>query len=60
MEKHRGNEDAGPVLAAVLIVLGLTGYGWWQLGDAGRRAWLNAIRHAEGYSPVPSDILQQL
>ena len=58
--KAGGNEDAGPVLAAVLIVLGLVGYGWWQLGDAGRRAWLDAIRQAEGYGAVPSDILPQI
>ena len=60
MEKRKGNEDAGPVLAAVAIVLGLVGYGWWQLGDSGRRAWLSAIRQAEGYGPVPADILPQL
>ena len=60
MEKRKGNEDAGPVLAAVLIVLGLAGYGWWQLGDGGRRAWLDAIRHGEGYGPVPDDILPQV
>ena len=58
--KTRANDDSGPVLAAVLIVLGLVGCGWWQLGDAGRQAWLNAIRRAEGYGPVPADILPQL
>ena len=58
--KARANEDAGPVLAAALIVLGLVGYGWWRLGDAGRQAWLDAIRHAEGYGPVPLDMLAQL
>ena len=58
--KSRANEDTGPALAGVLIVLGLVGYGWWQLGDSGRRAWLSAIRHAEGYGPVPVDILPQL
>ena len=60
MDKRKSNEDAGPALAAVLIILGLVGYGWWQLGDSGRRGWLNAIRHSEGYGPVPSDILPQL
>ena len=60
MEKRKANEDAGPVLAAVLIIVGLVGYGWWQLGDSGRRGWLNAIRGSEGYGPVPSDILPQL
>ena len=58
--KSRANDDTGPVLAAVLIVLGLVGYGWWKLGDAGRRAWLSAIRHTEGYGPVPADMLPQL
>ena len=58
--KARANEETGPALAGVAIVLGLVGYGWWQLGDAGRRAWLDAIRHAEGYGPVPADILPQL
>ena len=60
MDKRKSNEDAGPALAAVLIILGLVGYGWWQLGDSGRRAWLDAIRQSEGYGPVPSDILPQL
>ena len=58
--KTRTNDDTGPVLAAVLIVVGLVGYGWWKLGDAGRQAWLNAIRHAEGYGPVPADMLSQI
>ena len=58
--KARANDDSGPVLAAVLIVLGLMGYGWWQLGDGGRLTWLDAIRRAEGYGPVPADILPQL
>ena len=58
--KARANDDAGPVLAAVLIVLGLAGYGWWKLGESGRRAWLSAIQHAEGYGPVPADMLGQL
>lgn len=44
----------------MLIVLGLVGYGWWQLGDGGRRAWLTAVGGAEGYGPVPSDILAQV
>ena len=56
----RVNDNNGPALGAVLIVLGLVGYGWWQLGDSGRRAWLDAIRRAEGYGPVPSDIPGQL
>ena len=60
MERNKGNEDAGPVLAAVLIVLGLVGYGWWQLGEVGRRAWLDAVRRGEGYGQVPADILAQL
>ena len=58
--KARVNDDTGPALAGVAIVLGLVGYGWWQLGDSGRRAWLDAIRQAEGYGPVPADILPQL
>ena len=60
MDKRKSNGDTGPALAAVLIILGLVGYGWWQLGDGGRRGWLNAIRDSEGYGPVPSDILPQL
>ena len=60
MEKRNANEVAGPVVGAVLIVLGLVGCGWWQLGESGRRAWLDAVRRAEGYGPVPMDILPQL
>ena len=60
MEKRKDGEDVGPALGALAIVLGLTGYGWWQLGEAGRLAWLSAIGHAEGYGPVPLDILAQL
>ena len=58
--KGTTNEGTGPVVGAVFIVLGLVGYGWWQLGDGGRRAWLDAVRRAEGYGPVPMDILPQL
>ena len=60
MEKRTSNEDTGPVLAAIAIVLGMAGYGWWHLGDSGRLAWLAAIGHAEGYGPVPADMLPQL
>ena len=56
----RANDNSGPALGAVLIVLGLVGYGWWQLGDAGRLAWLDNVRRAEGYGPVPADIVAQL
>ena len=60
MEKRKDGEDVGPALGALAIFLGLTGYGWWQLGEAGRLAWLAAVGHAEGYGPVPLDILAQL
>ena len=60
MEKRKDGEDAGPALGALAIFLGLTGYGWWQLGEAGRLAWLAAIGDAEGYGPVPLDMLAQL
>lgn len=60
MEKRQNGEDVGPALGALAIVLGLTGYGWWQLGEAGRLAWLAAVGHAEGYGPVPLDIPAQL
>lgn len=60
MEKRKDGEDVGPALGALAIFLGLTAYGWWQLGEAGRLAWLAAVGHAEGYGPVPSDILAQL
>lgn len=56
----KSNDNSGPVLGAVLIALGLVGYGWWQLGDSGRRAWLGAVGRAEGYGPVPADILAQV
>ena len=60
MEKHQGNEDAVLILAWLAIGLGLVGWWWWQLGDAGRLAWLSAIRHDGGYGPVPLEILAQL
>lgn len=60
MDKRKDGEDVGPALGALVIFLGLTGYGWWQLGEAGRLAWLAAVGHAEGYGPVPLDILAQL
>ena len=60
MEKRKDGEDAGPALGALAICLGLAGYGWWQLGEAGRLAWLDAIGRAEGYGAVPLDILAQL
>ena len=56
----RGNDDAPAVLAALVIGLGLLGYGWWQLGDAGRLQWLNAVSRASGYGPVPAGMLPQL
>ena len=60
MEKRKGNEDTSPALAGIAIVVGLVGYGWWRLGESGRRAWLPAIRRAEGYGPAPADVLPQL
>ena len=61
MKSHaRGNDDAPAVLAALVIGLGLLGYGWWQLGDAGRLQWLNTASRASGYGPVPAGMLPQL
>ena len=60
MEKKKGMEDVSPVLVLLLIGLVALGYWWWRLGDAGRLEWLSVLGHADGYGPVPLDLLAQL
>ena len=60
MEKKKGMEDVSPVLVLLLIGLVGLGYWWWRLGDAGRLEWLSVLGHADGYGPVPLDLLPQL
>ena len=60
MDKRRGDEDLIQALAGAGMVLGLLVYQWWQMGDAGRRTWLEAVRLWEGYGPVPSGMPAQL
>ena len=43
MENKTGGDEATAVLTFLAIMLGLLAYWWWQLGDAGRLAWLGAI-----------------
>ena len=60
MEKKQDSNEAGAVLGFLVIVLGLLGWWWWQLGDAGRQGWLWAVGRAGGYGPVPGDMAAQL
>ena len=60
MEKRRGDDDVLQALAGLGMILGLLGYRWWQMGDAGRRTWLDAVRRAEGYGPVPAGLPAQI
>ena len=60
MEKKKGMEDVSPVLVLLAVGLGGLGYWWWRLGDTGRLEWLSAIGYANGYGPVPLEILAQL
>ena len=57
---RKGNEEAGAVLALVVLGLGGLGYGWWWLGDAVRGRWLRRIGREAGYGRAPSDAVEQL
>ena len=60
MEKQREGDEAAAVLGFLVIVLGLLAYWWWQLGDAGRLAWLRAIDDTGGHGPPPFGLAAQL
>ena len=60
MEKKKGMEEVSPVLVLLFIGLAGLGYWWWRLGDAGRLEWLSVVGYANGYGPVPVEILAQL
>ena len=60
MEKRREGDEAAAVLGFLVIVLGLLAYWWWQLGDAGRLAWLRGIDDTGGHGPAPSGLAAQL
>ena len=60
MEKNREGDEAAAVLVFLVIVLGLLAYWWWQLGDAGRLAWLGPIGETGTHGPVPSGMGAQL
>ena len=60
VEQKKDDNEAAAVLGFVVIGLGLLAYGWWRLGDAGRRGWLSAIGQAGGYGPLPADMAAQL
>ena len=44
------------VLLLLAIGLGLAGYGWWNLGEVARAAWLSGL----GYGSPPTDMLAQV
>ncbi|MDE0205776.1 MAG: hypothetical protein OXP66_07105 [Candidatus Tectomicrobia bacterium] len=56
-EQSKGQGDeATAVLGFLVIALGLLAYWWWQLGDAGRLAWLRPVGDVGGHGPPPSGL----
>ena len=60
MERPRGDEDVQAGLAFAAVVLGVVGYTWWSLGDAGRLAWLRPVAEGSGYEPPPLGMMEQI
>ena len=60
MEKKTEGDEAAAVLTFLAIMLGLLAYWWWQMGDAGRLAWLGAIGDTSGHGPVPFGLAEQV
>ena len=60
MESKTGGDEAPAVLTFLAIMLGLLAYWWWQLGDAGRLAWLGAIGNGSDHGPVPFGLAEQV
>jgi hypothetical protein len=61
MERQQRSDD--PVqagLAFAAVVLGVGGYAWWSLGDAGRLAWLGPVGEGSGYEPPPLGVVEQI
>ena len=55
-----GGEDISPALGLGIMVFGGLGFWWWQLGHRARMEWLEGIRQASGYGPVPKDMVEQI
>ena len=55
-----GGEDLSPALGLGIMVFGGLGFWWWQLGHRARMEWLEGIRQASGYGPVPKDMVEQI
>lgn len=60
MERRNDSEEAGAVMALLVLGFGGLGFWWWQLGDEGRHGWLHGIGRDGGYGRVPTDMLEQV
>ena len=60
MERKKNDEEAGAVMAVLVLGFGGLGFWWWQLGEEGRRGWLHGIGRDSGYGQVPADMLEQV
>ena len=60
MDNRKQGDEATAVLGFLVITLGLLAYWWWQLGDAGRLAWLRPVGDGGGHGPPPSGMGAQL
>lgn len=60
MERRKNDEEAGAVMAVLVLGFGGLGFWWWQLGEAGRRGWLHGIGRDGGYGQVPTDMPEQV
>ena len=60
MEPGKNSEDISPVVALLVLGFGGAGFWWWQLGEDGRRGWLDGIGREGGYGRPPTDMLEQV
>ena len=59
-ERHRSDEDVQGILLFAAVVIGVVGYAWWSLGDAGRLEWLRPVAEGSGYEPPPLGMMEQI
>ncbi|MDE0208038.1 MAG: hypothetical protein OXP66_18635 [Candidatus Tectomicrobia bacterium] len=59
-DRPRGDEDVQAGLAFAGVVVGVVGYWWWSLGDAGRLQWLGPVAEGSGYEAPPLGMLEQI
>ena len=61
MAAEKEASEVTPVLVALLLALGVSGWWWWSLGDLGRLRRLSQVGYAEGFGAPPrSGLLEQL